>query len=116
MKIAIPLDENKTNVCSVLSRAPFFLFWEDGKETVMVNPAAQAQSGAGIQAAQYLVDNKVTVLITPRCGQNAASVLTAAKVKIYKSLNTAAADDVTACREGKLEEMTHFHGGFHGRV
>ena len=44
MKIAIPLDENKTNVCSVLSRAPFFLFWEDGKETVMVNPAAQAQA------------------------------------------------------------------------
>ena len=30
MKIAIPLDENKQDVCIVLSRAPYFLFHEDG--------------------------------------------------------------------------------------
>lgn len=34
MKIAIPLDENKTDVCMVLARAPFFLFWEDGQQTI----------------------------------------------------------------------------------
>ena len=45
MKIAIPLDENKTDVCMVLARAPFFLFWEDGQQTIAENPAAQAQGG-----------------------------------------------------------------------
>lgn len=65
MKIAIPLDENKTDVCMVLARAPFFLFWEDGQQTIAENPAAQAQGGAGIQAAQFLVDSAADLLITP---------------------------------------------------
>ena len=85
MKIAIPLDENKTDVCMVLARAPFFLFWEDGQQTIAENPAAQAQGGAGIQAAQFLVDSAADLLITPRCGQNAAEVFTAAGMKILKS-------------------------------
>lgn len=114
MKIAIPLDENKQDVCIVLARAPYFLFREEGKDAIVENPAAQAQGGAGIQAAQFLVDNDVNALITVRCGQNAADVFKAADIKIYKSVNKAAADDLTALEEGKLEELTHFHGGFHG--
>lgn len=114
MKIAIPLDENKQDVCIVLARAPFFMFNEDGEETIVENPAAQAQGGAGIQAAQFLVDNKVDVLITVRCGQNAADVFKAADMKIYKSVNKAAADDLADLKNGKLDELTEFHGGFHG--
>lgn len=114
VKIAIPLDENQKDVCIVLARAPYFLFREEGKDTIVENPAAQAHGGAGIQAAQFLVDNAVNVLITVRCGQNAADVCKAAEMKIYKSANTAAADDLAAWEEGKLEELTHFHGGFHG--
>ena len=114
MKIAIPLDENKQDVCIVLSRAPYFLFNEDGTDTILENPAAQAQSGAGIQAAQFLADSNADVLITVRCGENAAEVLKAAGMKIYKSVNKAAADDLAAWGDGRLEELTRFHGGFHG--
>lgn len=114
MKVAIPLDENKLDVCIVLARAPYFLFREDGRDTIVENPAASAQGGAGIQAAQFLVDKGVNALITVRCGQNAADVFQAADMKIYKSANKAAADDLTALEEGKLDELTQFHGGFHG--
>lgn len=114
MKIAIPLDENKKDVCIVLARAPFFLFQEDGKESIVENPAAQAQGGAGVQVAQFLVDNSVDVLITVRCGQNAAEVFEAADMKIYHSVHKAAADDLAAFQDGKLEPLTHFHGGYHG--
>ncbi len=114
MKIALPLDENRQDVCIVLARAPYFLFREDGMDEVVENPAAQANSGAGIQAAQFLVDSKVDVLITVRCGQNAADVFKAAGMKIYKSANKAAADDLKALEEGKLNELTEFHGGYHG--
>lgn len=114
MKIAIPLDENKQDVCIVLARAPYFLFREEDRDCIMENPAAQAHSGAGIQAAQFLVDKGVNVLITVRCGQNAADVFKAANMKIYQSANKAAADDLTALEEGKLSELTEFHGGFHG--
>ena len=114
MRIAIPLDENKQDVCIVLARAPYFLLREDGKDTIVENPAAQAHGGAGIQAAQFLADNGVNVLITVRCGQNAADVFKAAGMKIYKSANKAAADDLTAFEDGILSELTEFHGGFHG--
>ena len=114
MRVAIPLDENKQDVCIVLARAPYFLFHEDGKDTVVENPAAAAEGGAGIQVAQFLVDNQVDVLITVRCGQNAADVFKAADMKIYKSVNKAAADDIAAWKAGSLEELTQFHAGFHG--
>lgn len=114
MRIAIPLDENKQDVCIVLARAPYFLFKDENKETIVENPAAGAQGGAGVQAAQFLVDNGVTTLITVRCGQNAADVFAAAGMKIYHSVHKTAAEELAALADGTLEELTHFHGGFHG--
>lgn len=114
MKIAIPLDENRQDVCIVLARAPYFLFSEDGVDTVVENPAAQAQGGAGIQAAQFLVDAGVDVLITVRCGQNAADVFNAAGMKLYKSVSKTAAEELAAFHDGRLEKLSQFHGGFHG--
>lgn len=114
MKIAIPLDENKEDVCIVLARAPFFLIRQNETDSIVENPAAASQSGAGIQVAQFLVDNKIDVLITVRCGQNAADVFKAANMKIFKSANKKAKDDLVFFDEGKLNELTEFHGGFHG--
>ena len=104
MKIAVPLDENKKDVCIVLARAPYFLFRENGNDAIVPNPAAQAQGGAGIQAAQFLMDSQADALITVRCGQNAAQVFQAAGIKLYKSANKAAADDLAALEQGTLEE------------
>lgn len=114
MKIAIPLDEDRLSVCPVLARAPYFLFSTHGEESIEENPAAQAQGGAGMQAAQFLVDRDVDILITPRCGENAAEVFKAAGIEIFKSTNKVAADDLAAYKEGKLEVLSHFHGGFQG--
>ncbi|MDO4740454.1 MAG: DUF134 domain-containing protein [Eubacteriales bacterium] len=116
MKIAIPLDENRQDVCIVLARAPYFLFREEGSDSIVENPAAQAQGGAGVQVAQFLVDSGVNALVTVRCGQNAADVFKAADMQIYKSANKAAADDLAALERGELKELTEFHGGFHGGV
>jgi predicted Fe-Mo cluster-binding NifX family protein/predicted DNA-binding protein (UPF0251 family) len=116
MRIAIPLDENRQDICIVLSRAPYFLFQDEDSQTIVENPAAKAQDGAGVQAAQFLVDNGVNVLITVRCGQNAADVFTAAGMKIYKSAGKTAAEDLEAFAEGSLEELTHFHDGYHGNL
>lgn len=114
MKIAVPLDENKQDVCIVLARAPYFLFREEGKNEVAENPAASSQGGAGIQAAQFLVDQGINAVITVRCGENAREVFQAADIKIYKSANKAAADDLAAMERGELQELTQFHGGYHG--
>lgn len=114
MKIAIPLDENKIDVCPVLARAPFFMFWENAKTEIVANPATNAQGGAGVQVAQFIVDSKITVLITPRCGKNAADVFKACEMKIYKSTAKTAEENIVCHNNSELEELTHFHGGFHG--
>ena len=114
MKIAVPLDENKKDVCIVLARAPYFLLRENGNDAIVPNPAAQAQGGAGIQAAQFLVDQRADVLITVRCGQNAAQVFQAAGMRILRSSHKTAGEDLAALEAGELEDLTRFHGGFHG--
>ena len=114
MKIAIPLDETKKNVCVSFGRAPYFLFAEDEKQEILENPAAEAQGGAGIKAAQFVADHGADTLITVRCGENAAEVFKAAGIKIYQSQAAGAAENLTALKEGKLAELTHFHAGFHG--
>ena len=53
-------------------------------------------------------------LSLPAAGREAAEVLGAAGMEIFKSANKAAADDLAAYGEGKLERLSHFHGGFQG--
>ena len=115
MKIAIPLDENEKDVCVSFGRAPLYLFWEDGNTQILPNPAADAEGGAGIKAAQFLVDQAATALITVRCGQNAANVFQAAGMKIYEAKKgCTAAENLALLSDNQLEELTHFHAGYHG--
>ena len=118
MKIAIPTDENQLNtqVCPSLARAPYFLIQntQTNELSFVANTAADSQSGAGIKAAQLLVDLKVDVVLAPRCGQNAAEVFQAAKIEIYKIKHPAAQENLEAYHRSELMPMEEFHGGFHG--
>lgn len=114
MKIAIPLDDTQKEVCVSFGRAPYFLFAQDGNVEILENPAASSEGGAGIQAAQFVVDQGATALVTVRCGENAAQVLQEAEIAIYKSQGKDANENVKACEEGNLEALTHFHAGFQG--
>ena len=76
MKIAIPVDEKtlESRVCVSFGRTPYFLIYDvETKESIFIdNSAAASTGGAGIKAAQIIVDNKADVLLTPRLGENAA--------------------------------------------
>ena len=116
MKIALPLDENKIDVCVSFARAPYFAFADTDNDSVDIvdNPAAQAHGGAGVKAAQLLIDNNAEVLLTVRCGENAAEAFQAAGIEIYKTSGNSAEENVKLFKEGKLEKLTQFHAGFHG--
>jgi predicted Fe-Mo cluster-binding NifX family protein len=118
MRIAIPVDEKniKGNVCVSFGRAPYFMFYdtEKDKSDFINNSAANSQGGAGIKAAQIIVDNNADVLITPRCGDNAAEVLKAAYITIYKTKNNLIEDNLKNFKEEKLSLLTEIHEGFHG--
>ena len=118
MKIAIPVDEKtmETSVCASFGRAPYFLIYDtETKESVFIdNSAASSTGGAGIKAAQIIVDNKANALLTPRLGENAAEVLKPAEIKIYKTITGSAKDNIDAFIDGKLPLLDEFHAGFHG--
>lgn len=116
MIVAIPVDENRKDVCVSFARAPYFLFrdLEAGTEELKDNPAADAQGGAGLQAAQFVVDGGAKVLLTVRCGENAAEVLQGAEIGIYKTEGPTVAENVEAFQAGKLSPLTHFHAGYQG--
>jgi len=119
MKIAIPVDDNnlETTVCMSFGRAPYFLIYDtETKESVfMVNEAANSQGGAGIKAAQTIVDAEVSALLVPRCGQNAADVIKAGDVEIYKTIGESIKENIDAFVGGKLSPLDKIHAGFHGR-
>ncbi len=117
MKIAIPATANNidSEVCPSFGRTEFFLIYNtnDQSNFFLDNSAATSQGGAGIKAAQILVDEHVDVLITPRCGENAASVLLEANIAIYKAAGNNLKDNISACEQGKLEMLNEIHPGLH---
>lgn len=119
MRIALPVDEKsmETNVCQSFGRAPYFLIYDtESKESIfMVNNAASSQGGAGIKAAQNIVDNNVSVLLTPRCGENAAEVFQAANIKMYKTIQASVIGSIDDFNNGKLVLLDDIHPGFHGQ-
>lgn len=117
MKILIPVDFDKDLVCVSFGRAPSFAIkdTDSGKITYIDNPAASAQGGAGIKAAQAVVDSGAEVLITVRLGQNGADILKAANIKIYKSKALGTKENFTAYEQGELEPLTQFTAGYYGK-
>jgi predicted Fe-Mo cluster-binding NifX family protein len=118
MIIAIPVDENSLNtgVCISFGRAPHFMVFDTdtNKGEFYVNSAAESQGGAGVKAAQSIVDFGADVLLTPRCGDNAVEVFKAAGIKMYKTNDGLAMVYIKAFLKGDLSLLTESHPGFHG--
>lgn len=117
MKIAMPVDDKsmESSVCQSFGRTPYFLIYDtESKDSVYLdNSAAASQGGAGIKAAQAIVDNNVSALLTPRCGENAAEVINAANINIYRTINDSITDNIDALNNGKLSLLVDIHAGFH---
>ena len=117
MKIAMPVDHKsaEANIASSFGRTPYFLIYDTETKTSVVldNSAAASQGGAGIKAAQNVVDSKADVVLAPQCGENAANVLRAANLKIYRTINGTAQANIEAFNAGELSLLEDIHAGFH---
>jgi predicted Fe-Mo cluster-binding NifX family protein len=70
----------------------------------MVNEAMNAPGGAGIQAAQAMVNKGVDVVISGNMGPNAFQVLSTAGVRIATGAYGTVKEAVEMCKIGKLNE------------
>lgn len=117
MRIAIPIDGEslESNVSQNFGRAAYFVVFDTEKKEAdfIINTAATSQGGAGIKAAQIIIDNRANVLLAPRLGENAAEVLKAADVKLYQAKPGKAQLNIDDLASGKLDLLAEIHGGFH---
>ena len=117
MKIAIPVESKDLQVqlCSSFGRAPFFfVFDSEAKDSFFLeNDAINSTGGAGIKAAQYLVDNHVNAVVTLSCGENAAAVLKTANIKIFKAVPASVEKNVEAYFNLELSLLDDVHSGLH---
>lgn len=118
MKIAIPVNEEsiKPSVCISFGRTPYFMIYDTANHNYSFidnSLAASSQGGAGIKAAQLIVDQGAEILLTPRCGQNAAEVFVAANVQLFKTNSEDAMAVIEAYESGQLAPLTEIHEGLH---
>ena len=110
MKIAVSTGKGGLDdmVFSIFGRCQTFTIVEADKEikgsSIIPNPAVSAAGGAGIMAAQAIIDQGVNAVITGNCGPNAYRIFSQAGIKVY--LGSGKVEDaVKALLEGKLQEM-----------
>lgn len=117
MKLAVPVESKSldVSVCPSFGRTPFYALYdtETGNHEFLDNSAATSQGGAGIKAAQMLVDQGARAIITYRCGDNAAQVLTAAKIEMYKAQEGTVSDNIQNLIKGNLSILSDIQPGLH---
>lgn len=113
MKLAIPVGEKSmdSKVFDSFGRAPYFIFYDmaTNESVFLENRAIGSRSGAGVRAAQTVVDGKADVLLTPQCGQNAAALIETANIKIYVTKPGSVQNNIDAFIAGELSLLGEIH-------
>lgn len=118
MKIA--LSSSGKNLGSSLDlrfgRCSYFIIYdlETGQFKTVDNKGQSSSGGAGIAAAQQLIDESVETVITGNVGPNAHELLISSNIKIYKGDNILCKDLIKAYKEGKLTEIKEAGPAHHG--
>ncbi len=73
---------------------------------VFENEGLMASGGAGVQAAQSIVQKGAKALITGNLGPNAASALSASGIKVYLVSGGTVKEVAEAFKGGKLQEAS----------
>ncbi len=107
-------------VIDIFGRAPCFTIVElDGSRILNVevvrNENAAASGGAGIAAAQLMVDKGVSAILTGRLGPNAYNVLSSAGIKVYDAAGMSVREAIERLMRGDLDIVSPSGGGGMGR-
>jgi len=109
MKIAIASsgDKSDSQVDPRFGRCPFFAIADtESKEIEFIkNTAGEAFRGAGVSAAQMVVDKKVEGAAAGNFGPNAVNVLAGSGIKIYSGVSGLTIKEVIEkIRKGEIKE------------
>lgn len=110
MKIAISAKGRQVEdlVDMRFGRTEYFVIADENGQIVDVldNAAQSATGGAGIAAAQAILDSGADVLITGQLGPNALKVIKSAALPSYQAINGSIGDNIKAYASDKLQKIT----------
>jgi len=117
MEIAVSSDGTtlESNVDPRFGRCPYYIIYDTESDEFksVENKSGQAAGGAGIQAAQTILDMKVESVITGNIGPNAFRVLSAASIKVYSGATGSVKDAVEKFKKGEYQQTTGPDVGSH---
>ena len=109
MKIAITGygQELKDNHDPRFGRCTYFLIYdtEQGFLKALENKGQLSEGGAGIAAAQQIIDEDVQVVLTGNMGPNAYNLMEKSVVKVYRCKTNSCQEALELYQDGKLSEL-----------
>lgn len=125
MKLCITSIGKEKNALSDqrFGRCPYFVIFdtEDKSYKAVENNGMVSSQGAGIAAAQQIIDEKVDAIITGHMGPNAMQLINGAAIKVYQGKGVTIEEEIKLFHEGALTAIdqpapAHFGmGNRHGR-
>jgi len=110
MEIAITIKEDiglDSPTSPIFGRCPYFLFINPKtlEFTIEENSAKNEPGGAGIKAAQKMLERKVTAVISGDVGPKASSVLMAEGIAVYQHQGKTARDSLEGFTSNQLTNL-----------
>jgi predicted Fe-Mo cluster-binding NifX family protein len=89
-------------------RCNYFIIYdtEEGLVKTIENKGRMSGGGAGIAAAQQIIDEDVGAVITGNMGPNAFSLFDNSDIRVYRSGSIKVERAIELFKEGKLDELT----------
>jgi len=113
MKIAVATQKGglEDRVSEIVGRAPSFTIAETSNEEiinseVLKNEFSEAQSGAGVQAAQMIAEEGAQAIIGGNFGPNLARVFTQSGIKMYQASGIKTEEAIHQLLRGQLTEAS----------
>jgi predicted Fe-Mo cluster-binding NifX family protein len=108
MKIAFSVTANNgldSLIDARFGRASGFLVIGEANETQYISNEQNlnAPQGAGIQAAQYILDSGAEAVVTAHCGPKAFRVLSGSGIKVYIGVEKTVKDALAAIASGTMK-------------
>ncbi len=93
-----------SNVDPRFGRCPYFIMYDSENDTFeyFENESRNAMGGAGIQAAQAVINRGANTVISGNIGPNAFKVLAAADINIYSGVSGTVREAIEKLKNGKL--------------
>jgi len=113
--LATNVKDIHSTISPVFARAHYFGIYDTETKNMkfIENKARLAQGGAGVKAAQFIVDQNVDKLIVVRLGENSYRVLQLANIEILQTPEDTLENIFHLCESNQLNKLDCISKGLH---